>query len=188
MARVKSYKKKIACLESLWDQQIENRLTVIPILELASKLHDVKFTYLTCNTKEEFKHNLQKLRRKRGYGILYLAFHGNPGEILLDGTPLKLETIATIMGKGFAHWIIHFGSCGTVDTDEQRMRRFIARTEVSMVVGYKKDVYWAESAAVDFLLMDWLQRYKDMGRLWKRFSKQYRGFITNAGLKAFHKI
>jgi hypothetical protein len=187
MSRVKSYKKKIACLESLWDQDIETRLSVIPILELASKLHDIKFTHLTCNTREELKHNLKKLRKKRGYGILYLAFHGNPGEIILDESTIKIETIASMMGKEFANWIIHFGSCGTVDTEEVRITHFIQRTEVSMVVGYKKDVHWAESAAVDFLLLDWFQRYKDMGKLWKRFSKHYRGLISITGLKAFQK-
>jgi len=98
MARVKRYRKKIACLESLWDNDVEKRLSVIPIVELASKLHNLKFTHLTCNTKEELKHNLKKLKRKPGYGILYLSFHGHPGEIVVDGSKMKIESLASFMG------------------------------------------------------------------------------------------
>src|SRR5213594_1385314 len=34
MGRTKSHKKNIACLESLWDGNIESRLSVVPLLEL----------------------------------------------------------------------------------------------------------------------------------------------------------
>src|SRR5213592_39343 len=37
MGRTKSHKKNIACLESLWDGNIESRLSVVPLLELASR-------------------------------------------------------------------------------------------------------------------------------------------------------
>ncbi len=186
MARVKSYKKKIACLESFWDTDVEKRLSVIPIVELVSKLHDLKFTYMTCNTREELKHNLNKLKRKPGYGILYLSFHGHPGEILLDGHAIKIEILASFMGKGFADWVVHFGTCETIDAEKERMLDFIEETEVSMVLGYKIDVYWADAAAMDFLLLDWLQWYKDMRKMWSGFRKSYKDLIKITGLKAFH--
>ena len=34
-----------------------------------------------------------------------------------------------------------------------------------MVLGYRIDVYWADTAALEFLLLDWLQWYKDMRRM-----------------------
>ena len=34
MGRANSHKKKIACIESLWDGNIEHRLSVVPMLEL----------------------------------------------------------------------------------------------------------------------------------------------------------
>src|SRR2546427_7917224 len=84
MGRTKSHKKNIACLESLWDGNIESRLSVVPLLELASRVDEIRFSYLTCNTEDELEHNLDKLKNKRGYGILYLACHGKPGELVLD--------------------------------------------------------------------------------------------------------
>ena len=187
MARVKRYRKKIACLESLWDNDVEKRLSVIPIVELASKLHNLKFTHLTCNTKEELKHNLKKLKRKPGYGILYLSFHGHPGEIVVDGSKMKIESLASFMGTGFTDWIIHFGSCKTIDMDRNRIVDFMEATGVSMVLGYRRKVCWAEATALEFLLLDWLQGYRDMRRMWNRFRKNYKDLILITGLRAFHR-
>lgn len=187
MARVKSYTKKIACLESLWDSNVEKRLSAVPIVDLVSNLYDLKFTYMTCNTREELKHNLKKLKRKPGYGILYLSFHGHPGEIIVDGNTLKIETLASYMGAGFTDWIIHFGTCETINTDKDRVHDFIAETGVSMVLGYRIDVYWADAAAMDFLLLERLQRYRDMRRMWMRFKNDYKDLISITGLRAFHK-
>ena len=94
MGRTRSHKKNIACLESLWDGKLENRLSVVPVLDLASRLDDVRFAYLTCNTEDELRYNLGKLRRKRGYGILYLCCHGKPGELLFDDARIDIERSA----------------------------------------------------------------------------------------------
>ncbi len=72
MARSKNYYKDIACLESLWDTRLDQRLTVEPILRLAERMNGLRVAHLTCNTVEELRHNLGLFRRKRGYGILYL--------------------------------------------------------------------------------------------------------------------
>ena len=178
MARTKSYKKKIACLESLWDSDIEQRLSVIPIVELTSTLHNLKFIHLTCNTQAELKHNLNKLKRKRGYGILYLSFHGHPGEIVVDGAKIKIESLASLMGTGFANWIVHFGTCASIDIEKERIYNFIETTGVSMVLGYKTYVDWVDATALDFILLDWLQWYKDMRKMWERFRKNYKDLIS----------
>jgi len=187
MAKAKSHKKHIACLETLWDPDIENRLNVVPILELASKVNKVDFTYLTCHTAAELRFNLRMLKRKSGYGILYVAFHGGPGEIYLhDGSTVDLETFATYMGRGFNDWIVHFSTCGTIGVEQARLANFIETTNVAMMVGYKRDVDWMEGAALDLLLFSWLQSYKNMRVFWGRFKEQYAGLISATGLKAYH--
>jgi hypothetical protein len=187
MAKAKSYKKHIACLETLWDPDIENRLNVVPILELASLVNKVDFTYLTCHTQDELRFNLRMLKRKSGYGILYVAFHGGPGEIYLhDGSTVDLETFANYMGRGFNDWIVHFSTCGTISVDQQRLANFIAATNVAMIVGYKLDVDWMEGAALDLLLFSWLQTYKNMRTFWSRFRKQYACLIASTGLQVYH--
>ena len=91
------------------------------------------------------------------------------------------------MGKDFSDWVIHFGTCATIDVAKRRILNFIVATEVSMVVGYKNDVDWMDSAALDLLLLDWLQSYKDMRRLWSHFRKRHADLISITGLKAFHR-
>ena len=187
MAKAKSYRKKIACLESLWDPDIEHHLNVEPILQLASKVNYIDYIYMTCNTQEELKYNLRMIKRKSGYGILYLAFHGGLGEIYLDdGSSIDMETLAGYMGRGFNDWIVHFSTCGTIGVSKQRLADFMAATNVSLMVGYKSAVDWMEGAALDLLLFSWLQSYKNMRTFWTQFKKQYNGLISVTGMQAYH--
>ena len=55
-----------------------------------------------------------------------------------------------------------------------------------MVLGYKTYVDWVDATALDFLLLDWLQWYKDMRKMWKKFRKNYKDLISITGIKAFH--
>jgi len=51
VTRINNYKKHIACLESLWNKDLDHVLNVAPILELVTKLYAVKHSRLTCNTQ-----------------------------------------------------------------------------------------------------------------------------------------
>jgi hypothetical protein len=138
--------KNIACLEGLWDDNLENRITAAALLDLVTKISETQFTILTCNTREEFEFNISKLfisRVKRHYRVLYLVFHGEPGLIFLsDEVPLSLEELAGIMGYRFKGWVVHFSACSTLAVPDARLKRFIRDTKVSLVIGYTKDMYW----------------------------------------------
>jgi hypothetical protein len=99
MTRSTSYKKHIACLESLWNTELEDRWSVHPILELIANMQDLKLAHLSCNTEPEFAYNLRVLSKRRSYGILYLAFHGAPGQVCLaDDTSVSLEELQNYRG------------------------------------------------------------------------------------------
>ena len=188
MAQARSYRKKIACLETLWDKDIEKRLDVVPILELASKVNHIDYTYMTCNTKEELRYNLRLIKRKSGYGILYLAFHGGPGELYLDdGSTVDLVTLAEYMGRGFKDWIIHFSTCGSINAPRKQLRDFVKVTNASLLVGYHTNVDWMEGASLDLLLFSWLQSYKNMRNFWTQFKREYIGLIRTTKLRVFHR-
>jgi len=91
-----------------------------------------------------------------------------------------------MMGTRFAGWAVHFGSCSTISVPPTRLRRFIAATRASVVLGSETDVNWIASAALDLLLFDWFQYYGDMRRLWRDFRKDYAALIRSTGLRAFH--
>ncbi|GAB4212895.1 MAG: hypothetical protein OHK0022_49320 [Roseiflexaceae bacterium] len=183
MPRSESYTKHIACLESLWNNDLEERWSVQPILALIANIQDCRLAHLTCNTEPEFAYNLSMLSRRRQDGILYLAFHGAPGEIYLaDGTNISLEQLAEYMETRFNGWIIHFGSCSTISVDQERLDQFIKATNVHMMIGYTKDVDWIESSAMDMLIFQALQQYVDLHAFWRSLQKNYPDLIAKTGL------
>ena len=186
----KTYGKKIVCLEALWDVGTEEWISVAPVIEFIANLNAVKFTHLTCKTRIEFKFSLKDVRNhriKRECGILYLAFHGQSGKIILpDGDVLKLEDLADLMGDKFQDWIVHFGSCSTLSAKESRVRDFFRSTKVALLVGYRKRVDWTESTSLDLILLDWMENYKNMGAMKKKVESSYQDLISATGLCIYH--
>lgn len=185
--RVKDYEKHIACLESLWDENIENEtLTFAPILNMISQLYEVNYIRLACNTEGEFRYNLDLISKQKEYDILYFAFHGDAGTLYLhDGTALTLDTIASAMGRKFKGWIVHFGSCGTMNLGEKELAAFAQKTGAAMLVGYTETVDWAESAALDLLFLTYVQSYVDMHAFWAEFEERYRSLIEAIGFTVY---
>src|SRR5512139_1455089 len=99
MDQWKGYSKHIACLESYWNEDVENRLSVIPILDLLGKTNGTKSFVLTCNTPQELEFNLDLAKEMRGYRILYLAFHGYPGGIWLADVKIGIDYLGELMGR-----------------------------------------------------------------------------------------
>jgi hypothetical protein len=137
-------------------------------------MNGIKYAHLSCNTPGEFKHNISRISRKKSYKILYLAFHGINGKILFDDeSELGLNDLADIMKGRFKGWTIHFSSCNTLKITDEKLQDFITRTGISLVTGYTKTVGWAESAALDLLLLDRLQTYKNTKYLGLSIEKTY---------------
>ena len=147
MVKAKEYIEHVACLESFWTYDVENRLSVILILELLGKRNNTRSVLLTRNTIDELKFNLDIVQHMKGYRILYLAFHGYPGGIYLPDLSIDMESLATFMGKGFRNWVVFFDSCRTISVRKDRILDFISVTEAKMVIGYKREVDWLDGAA-----------------------------------------
>jgi hypothetical protein len=179
--------KNIACLEGLWDDTLEERISAAALLDLAAKISEVKFTLLSCNTREEFEFNIAKLcisRIKKNYGVLYLVFHGEPGRIFLsDEVPLSLEELADIMGDRFKGWVVHFSSCSTLAIKENRLKDFIRKTKVSLVIGYTKNMSWSECMAMDLLLFENIANHKRLWDMKKFVGSRYGELVKMTGLR-----
>ncbi len=187
MVKAKEYIKHVAYLESFWTYAIEDRLSVAPVLELLQKRNGTRSVLLTCNTIDELKFNLDIVQHMRGYRILHLAFHGYPGGIYLPDLEIDMESLATFMKKGFRNWIVFFDSCRTISVGKGRIFDFLSATDAKMVIGYKREVDWLEGAALDLLILNWLQFYKDMRKFWKRFRRAYKDLVKISGLDVYHK-
>jgi hypothetical protein len=182
-----SYRKRnIACVESMWNGHIENKLNVLPTLELISKTMDSKFSHLTCNTREELKYNLNLLC-KRNYGVLYFAFHGSPGRIHLHRDRVKLPELAGMMNHRFTNWIIHFGTCSTL-RKPTAVREFVEQTGVAMVTGFTRDVDWIESSSFELLLFKALHTFKSPRVVIRHLQHKYPDLVESTGFTYYPEI
>jgi hypothetical protein len=183
---MRSRKRNIACLESLWNGNTEDRLNVIPTLELISKTQDAKFSHLTCNTRDELQYNLNLLC-KRNYGILYFACHGSPGKIHLHRDKISLTELAGMMNHRFTNWIIHFGTCGTLRKPRE-VEYFVESTQVALATGFTKEVDWIESSAFELLLFKTLHNLKSPKVVCKHLLNNYGDLAEATGFKFFPEI
>ena len=184
MALLSSHRKNIGCLESLWDENVEKRLSVAPLLDMVTKNYPIKAIYLSCNTRSELQFNLDLLAKRRNYPIIYLAFHGKIGHICVGDAKepdLSLEELAKMMGKRFRGRVIYFGTCGTAGANSNDLEAFFERTEVACVMGYTKNVDWIESAAFDLLVLSQLQCYVSLSALDKKIKNDYAGLSGRLG-------
>ncbi|MGW8267409.1 MAG: DUF6642 family protein [Longimicrobiales bacterium] len=152
--------KGVFCLEGDWDPDLRHRATVGPVLELLdrSSFPAVPHIRRDVGTVEEFEYYLGKWTQRRyaAYPILYLGFHGGP-EVLKVGDqrkgPVTLDWLEERLKGSCKGRLIHFGSCATLDTHGNRLRRFLQRTGAVAMCGYREDVDWMLSAAFELILL-----------------------------------
>jgi hypothetical protein len=185
--RFKRYTKNLILMESYWTTDIENRLSISPLFELVSKVNGSRVIKLMSGTIEEFIFNIDLIKNKRGFKILFLGFHGVKGKIILPNLKLDLETLAKIMGKGFRNDAIILSSCKVLDIERERVNDFISATDVMMVIGYKKAVNFMQSLALDLLVLDSLNHYKNGSSFWDNFRRSYKDLVSITGLEVYQK-
>lgn len=156
--------KGIFCLEGDWEIDLRYRTSVDPVLQLLERSNDPKIPYIRrdVGTVPEFEYYLNKwtLRRYQAYPILYLGFHGNPGQLHIGDQrtpPLDLDWLEERLEGRCNKRIIHFGSCGTLATHGVRLNRFLRKTKALAVCGYKDPVDWMLTAAFEIILLSQFQ-------------------------------
>jgi hypothetical protein len=160
------YKKKgIYCIEGLWNHlNIQDKSTVLPILELLEKRGYCDYIYHDCATKAELEFYLDKWKNKtinEKYPILYLAFHGEKGCVILtQKDKYSLEELSAFLGNKCAGKIIYFGSCSTLNIDKRIINNFLENTGALAAIGYKTDIDWIQSTACDLFVFEALQNDK----------------------------
>ncbi len=155
-------KKGIYCLEGLWDQKLKDKSTVQPILELLEKSGICQHMFHSCATKDELEFFLKKWKQKtfnKKFPILYLAFHGSKGNILITNKkPYTLTELGTILEGSCSGKVVFFASCETLNTDERKIQAFLRQTNAIAAVGYKQEVEWMLATAFELLVLDAFQQ------------------------------
>ena len=172
--------KNILCLESHWGgSTIEPRASVKPLLDYITTGRGTSYTYNFVYTREEFKYILENVNVKK-HNLLFLAFHGKPGNIMLgkDGESLiDMDELSGILDGRFSGYGIHFSSCSVLNLDEEKVTDFVSDTGASFVSGYGQGVDYNEGALMDMAFLSKWFYYRNMTSMFKSIKKSYKDFI-----------
>lgn len=164
----------VYCLETIWFDEESNPSTRL-VLELLKKLSDVPFVHRDVSTREELDFYLGRWigrdTRKKDYRladfrILYLGFHGAPGEISLradqshrfDDDEASLEKIAESFTRGkygASDCVIHFSACSVLRSPA-RVRDFRQKVGAACVSGYRRSVDSTPAWAFELMYLNLL--------------------------------
>lgn len=203
----------ILCLETIWFDEVDNPSTR-HLLELLKNLSGIQYAYRDISTAEELRFHLgrwvgRKTRKKNyalsEYGILYLGFHGSPGEISVPGDlaghgadddEVDLDKIADYLLKDAKYdcsgCVIHFASCSVLGAPA-RVREFKDKVGAAGVSGYTRSVESIESWSFELMYLDLLSRRSTwnsgtLGTLSKQIMKwpKSSGLAEHLGFKIVH--
>lgn len=158
----KKYPKHVFCIEGNWDEKLNRYATVKPVLELLQINAGLRFIYRDCSTKEEMLYLIEKWQQKAyaDYKILYLAFHGRPGELVIDKhTAVSLEDLGEIINLRPHQRLVYFGACSVLKGDKRLIKRFLQKSGTRAVCGYETDVDWMKSTALDLIAINEMQKF-----------------------------
>jgi hypothetical protein len=165
MARI--YPKRVFCIEGNWEEKLSRNATVKPVLELLRINADVKYIYRDCSTKAEMQYLVDKWQQKgyAEYKILCLAFHGQPGELILDSrTHVSLEELGDMISLKPRQRVVYFGACSVLRGDVRPIKAFLRKSGTKAVCGYTTDADWMKSTALDLIAINELQQFSTTRR------------------------
>lgn len=200
MPRMARPNKGIVCFEAPWREARDDfdgdaPLSVRPGIELVKRyIGYPNLFYRTASTMSEFRFHLHDYRGltindRRWYGILYLDFHGSEGCIHLPGEEeaVTLSDLADEIRETFKGFVIHLGSCSTLNSSRDDLDLFLKKTGASCILGYKEDIGWIESTVLDMLILNELieDDVKNLGSFWKRFTSSYDTMCRRLGVSIY---
>jgi hypothetical protein len=156
------YPKRVFCIEGNWEEKLSRKATVKPVLELLSINADVPYIYRDCSTRAEMEYLVEKWQQKgyAEYQILYLAFHGRPGELIIDNrTTVSLEELGEIISLKPRQRLVYFGACSVLQGSVRPIKSFLRKSGTRAVCGYTTDADWMKSTALDLIAINELQKF-----------------------------
>lgn len=170
-------------LESLWDSELDSKLSVKPFFDGLSEVHGIKYVYHTFYDEEDMYYFIRK--SKSVCSSYYIAAHGSR-ECLhsINNKKIEVESLQDIFkhsqGKDIG---ILFGSCNFID--EKTAKEFLDFTKADWVAGYSKRVDWFDSTLIDLAFWGYyLKGDKGIkGCQWKVTPLIYKNYPLSIGYK-----
>lgn len=184
----KTYFKDIYCLEGDWNKDLREHSSIKAALEFMKTNCGINFIHRHCGTKESLFYylDLWKSKKYSKHSICYLAFHGRTGSVKIGDDFVKIEELGEILQGACTNKIIHFGSCLTMNVNEDRIKEFMQKTGALCVCGFQKKINFLESSVFDMLLIDMFQKYKEVSCVDRDMQLYYQNLIDKLEFKIFY--
>jgi len=177
---------RVACFEADWSPRLDDRQSVLPVLDLLERQGWISFFHRRVRDPEHLQDDLKRLVRQaqyKRYEMVYVASHGHEGTIGV-GSGLGVDRLH---GLDLSGRVLYLGGCSIARS--RALRKFTdlrSRTGALAVAGYTTDVDWDEAAAFEILLLSWLA-YERRG--WPREAlratySEYRALARRLGFAA----
>jgi len=186
----------IFCMEGDWWNNLKRRSSVEPVLHLLSQWDPFFTPYIhrDVDTAASFWHYLQKWSGKRyaDYPILYLALHGDAGQIRIGDrrrrdSAVDLKTLAEKLRGRCAGRIIYFGTCATMAVHGNALKAFLKKTGALAVCGYRQPVDWLMATGFDLLVLAAMQqnalRADGARAMWRRIRSASGSLARHLGFR-----
>lgn len=148
---------RVFCVEGQWDDDLTERGSVLPTLELLERLNRIRFIHRDVATPGELRYYLDQWLSKKyaTYNVGIFAIDGGPGRLCLSRSQeLDLNELITWMQDRCDGKQLYF-DCGTIlRISDASLIDILERTGATMVCGFTKTITWVESAAFDTVLID----------------------------------
>jgi hypothetical protein len=144
------------------------------------------------SAEAELARHLKKWRTATSYATLYLAYHGQDGELELDEM-VGLEPLAEMLGASCAGRVVHLSACQSLTGARTELGHFLEQTKADGVLGYKGDVGWIEGAALDLIVLAALAERASESRptpvdgLVRGIKKKYSGLVKSTTFAGFSR-
>ncbi len=162
----------ILCLEGDWDEGLKRTHSLIPVLELVKSQWKIPYIHRTASTRDEFRAVVKEWLKSKynNYPILYLGFHGKPGNLLIGGELIPITDLVEFYGKGKGR-IVHIGACETLSAKPKELSVFLKKTRFAAICGFKHDVDWLHACALEIMILDGLSSHKITARSIQSFKR-----------------
>lgn len=177
----------VFAFEGDWDSDLRMQWSIDTMLDAVRGFGEIKYIHRDIGTVPELEYYVNKWLQRRydAYQVGYFGFHGDPGNLWLDGKRhVSLEKLEAIIDGRAEGRVIHFGSCSVMRARDDRLRTFRRNTRARAVIGYRKTVYSdLELAAFELLLLEALSRYSQTGAPARHLRNNYESLCDKLGFE-----
>jgi len=147
----------VFCVEGQWEDDLTERGSVLPTLELLERLGSIRFIHRDTATTEELHYYLDTWlsRKYQDFKVGFFALHGQPSQLCLTAkTTVELDEIAAWMSGRCGGRSLYFGSCSVLRASDRVLKEFLHETKAAMLCGFTKAIDWVESAAFETVVLN----------------------------------